>query len=381
MPTIVNSGKVDFFEVCQRAGKVLLLAPSSYLGNIYSPLIIAELTKRLPELEVIAADDLLFARNTAVNGFVNIIPTNQLKDGSYQGIPVVNCAYSLPTWLALKRISDEAKCQCFDLPELLYLLGIPLVYQQGVVTREQTLAHLDDFKRLQERFADDLSRKTLDAIIRMRMDGDRAALLNIICPGEQEYFSLFWCSEHPIRLTADEHYVDIGAYDGDTVKKFLAASRGEYASIHAFEPDPENFKSMVDALGDEPGRRISLHRRAVSDIDGFLTFAAKGTMGSRAEKGGNIQVQSIRLDDVLNEITLLKMDVEGHEPAVLRGGGRLIAKCRPRLAITCYHHALDLLDIVAAIDEIRPGACLRLRHYSMYFYDTILYVEWPDAGE
>ena len=92
-------------------------------------------------------------------------------------------------------------------------------------------------------------------------------------------------------------------------------------------------------------------------------------------EGGDIQVPSVRLDDVLEQITLLKMDVEGFEPHVLRGASELIDRCRPRMAIiTCYHQALDLLDIVGVADAIYPGTKLRLRHYSMYFYGTILYV-------
>lgn len=48
------------------------------------------------------------------------------------------------------------------------------------------------------------------------------------------------------------------------------------------------------------------------------------------------------------------------------------------MAITCYHHVQDLLDIVAAIDGIaaEPAAPAPL---PLYFYDTILYVDWPDA--
>ncbi|OPD87170.1 hypothetical protein AO956_32920 [Pseudomonas aeruginosa] len=39
----------------------------------------------------------------------------------------MNCAYSLSAWLTLDRLSSAAKCATLDLPELLYLLDIPLV--------------------------------------------------------------------------------------------------------------------------------------------------------------------------------------------------------------------------------------------------------------
>ncbi|MDF5980353.1 hypothetical protein P4114_30950 [Pseudomonas aeruginosa] len=45
-----------------------------------------------------------------------------------------------------------------------------------------------EFVSLRERLADEPSRKTLDAIMRLRLDGNRSALLDVVCPGEQEYF-------------------------------------------------------------------------------------------------------------------------------------------------------------------------------------------------
>lgn len=49
--------------------------------------------------------------------------------------------------------------------------------------------------------------------------------------------------------------------------------------------------------------------------------------------------------------------------------GELIRLYRPRMAITCYHHAPNLLDIVADLDPILPDSKLRLHHYLFYFCD------------
>ncbi|MCO2012608.1 FkbM family methyltransferase [Pseudomonas aeruginosa] len=369
--------QADFLSRCERSGYLLVLVPSSYLGGVFRSQVVAGLSQRLPEVRLIAVDDVLFASNSVPDGFDQVIPTAQLKEPCHAGKPAVNCAYSLPTWLTLDHLAKTAQCITLDLPELLYLLDIPLGYQTGALTRELAMQHHAEFVSLRERLADERSRKTLEAIMRLRLDGNRAALLDVLCPGEQEYFSLYRGPEHPIVLRSDEHYVDIGAYDGDTVKKFMLAARHEYASIHAFEPDPANYRLMHASLAGSVG--LHLHNQAVSDTGGHLAFAAHGTMGSRVEIDGTVQVPCVRLDDLLDVMTLLKMDVEGHEARVLRGAARLIDECRPRMAITCYHHVQDLLDIVAAIDGIAAGARLRLRHYSLYFYDTILYVDWPDA--
>lgn len=121
-----------------------------------------------------------------------------------------------------------------DLPQLLYFLYIPLVYQAGTTMRELTLENRAGFDALRDRLADALSRDTLDALLRLRMDGNRTALLDVICPAEQGYFSAYRTDTHPIRLDDNEHNFDIGAYDGHTVKKFISAARHRYAYIHAF---------------------------------------------------------------------------------------------------------------------------------------------------
>ena len=92
----------------------------------------------------------------------------------------MNCAYSLPTWLTLDHLAKTAQCITLDLPEL-YLLDIPLVYQTGALTRELAMQHHAEFVSLRERLADERSRKTLEAIMRLRLDGNRAALLDVLC--------------------------------------------------------------------------------------------------------------------------------------------------------------------------------------------------------
>lgn len=244
---MVDGGSIaqaDFLARCEQSGYLMLLVPSSYLGRIYRPHIASGLARRLPDVRLVAVDDVLFREGTTVDGFDEVIPTAHLSDPRHAGRPAVNCAYSLSAWLTLDRLSSAAKCATLDLPELLYLLDIPLVYQTGALTRELAVKYHAEFVSLRERLADEPSRKTLDAIMRLRLDGNRSALLDVVCPGEQEYFSLYRGAGHPIDLRTDEHYVDIGAFDGDTVKKFMLAARHRYASIHAFEPDPANYQRM-----------------------------------------------------------------------------------------------------------------------------------------
>lgn len=365
----------DVFDACQKAKKVLFLAPSSNLGSIYAESIIKILVDRIPAIEITAVDDLYLARPQLKHSFHEVISSEEFQtSGLYNSVPSVNFAFTLPTWLLFDQYATRAGTQNLDAPELMYALDVPLVYQTGATTNSLTQLRRDDFLKVRNRLQDEDSKRTFDAIMTLRVDGNRRALVDVIASGEQEYFSAYKSDTNPINLHEQEHYVDIGAYDGDTVKKFMIASRFKYGSIHAFEPDPLNFLALQTNIGPE-WSGIKLHNLAVSDSDTPLRFSAKGNMGSRIEKHGDIEIPCVRLDDVLTDLTLLKMDVEGFEANVLRGASKIIGEKRPRMAITCYHHAHDMLDIIEVLDEIYPNAKLKLRHHSFYFYDTIIYVE------
>ena len=47
-----------------------------------------------------------------------------------------------------------------------------------------------------------------------------------------------------LQVNQQEILVDMGAYNGDTIRQFLQYSYGKYKSIYALEPDGKNFKKL-----------------------------------------------------------------------------------------------------------------------------------------
>lgn len=120
---------------------------------------------------------------------------------------------------------------------------------------------------------------------------------------------------------------------------------------------------------------IFLHNAAVGERSGSIRFRETGTMGSHVDEvaGNSSDTRPVALDDVMDEVTFIKMDLEGYEQKALRGATRLIHDCRPRMTITAYHYADDLLDLWRLFEELASDYELRLRHHSCYYYDTIFY--------
>jgi hypothetical protein len=118
-------------------------------------------------------------------------------------------------------------------------------------------------------------------------------------------------------------YLDIGANIGNHAVYFdmLCPS----TSVEAFEPDRASFAILEENVRLNPLRHTSLHPVGLSDGPG--TASAK--LGSRTVEFETRTLDSYGFDGVM----LIKVDIEGMEPAFLRGALGTLARCRPRLFI------------------------------------------------
>jgi FkbM family methyltransferase len=142
--------------------------------------------------------------------------------------------------------------------------------------------------------------------------------------------------------------VDVGANIGEYTRKLAILT----TRVHAFEPIAE----LADFLSRTCPPNVTVHDLALSDHAGTAELKIPLDHGRRAYGLATLEarppadewticpVPLARLDDVLGadiEVGFLKVDVEGHELAVLRGAEQLIRRCRPTLLVECEerHHA------------------------------------------
>jgi FkbM family methyltransferase len=127
--------------------------------------------------------------------------------------------------------------------------------------------------------------------------------------------------------------LDVGANIGNHSVYF--ANFLTYGSIIAFEPVPENFDLLKRNL--RPYNNIGLVEYAVSNVTQTVEIARnRENMGAGEVRptGGDLEVQAISIDSIgLQAVTLIKIDVEWHEPQVLEGAQDTIYICRPLILI------------------------------------------------
>ena len=175
--------------------------------------------------------------------------------------------------------------------------------------------------------------------------------------------------QEPIRL------VDGGAYSGDTLQRLLEHGY-HFATIHAFEPDAENFKRLrITASAFGPETQISLWPCGVWSSMCRMSFSEGGNTSSKLSASGPSVVPVVALDDVLHgqPINLIKLDIEGAEPDALRGAQRLIEKYRPGLAVCLYHYPDHLWSIPLWVQELNLDYRLYYRAYAHNTFETVLY--------
>ncbi|WP_298832117.1 FkbM family methyltransferase [uncultured Piscinibacter sp.] len=125
--------------------------------------------------------------------------------------------------------------------------------------------------------------------------------------------------------------LDIGANIGNHALFFA----DHFAAVLAFEPNPRTYRLL--ALNAELRPNIRCWNFGLSDADGPARLAVTAdNLGMATLHGGAgavVDCELRRLDglDLLDgqRVALIKIDVEGHEAAVLRGAATLLARDRP----------------------------------------------------
>jgi FkbM family methyltransferase len=165
------------------------------------------------------------------------------------------------------------------------------------------------------------------------------------------------CVSETIQRLIDpgELVVDVGANVG-YMTSLAAARAGAGGRVMAFEPHPVLFEMLTANIARWNGAavaRVEPHQLALSDHAGtaelnaghsFHANMGLSSLETSAEATSEdvlVPVEVKRLDEVIGDerIGLMKIDVEGHEPGVLRGSQRLLESGLIRDVIFEDHHA------------------------------------------
>ena len=128
--------------------------------------------------------------------------------------------------------------------------------------------------------------------------------------------------------------IDIGANVG-YYSALTSDAVGPEGIVLAIEPDPESFKYLLKTIHASKFKNIRPFLKAASDHNNILPlFISKDNRGDNRlyktkQKRNSINVETIRVDELIieneiDQIDLIKIDVQGYEPKVIRGMQKII---------------------------------------------------------
>ena len=306
---------------------------------------------------VFASDE--FARGNLFHGFSVRKLSDTTAELGEDIVIVISFASQRPEVLA-KMYELDAKYDVVA-PDVPVVPG-PLFDEAFV--REHSAAMQECYDLL----ADERSREVFLDTVRFKLSG-RLKYLRNSESGKDEVF------ENILRPGADEHFSDLGAYNGDTIRELLHYTDGRFGSVTALEPDRRSFRKLNEWASANIEGDVTLVQAGAWDRDEIRCFSDQaGRQSHVANKGRETQMRA--LDSVLNgrPCTYLKMDVEGAEREAIAGARQTIECERPKLNIAAYHRSEDFFELPLLIHSLCKDYALYLRHHPYVpAWDTNLY--------
>lgn len=237
---------------------------------------------------------------------------------------------------------------------------------EGLFTYEYFLENRDKFEEVYDLLADDTSRKSYENIINFKISGNPKYLDLCTSPREEVYGDI-------IDLKDGEVFVDLGAYKGDTATEFVNACSEKgvrYDMIHAFEPNKKNFGKLQ--INTE-GFNIRCYNAAAYNSSGKVNFTANEGRMARISSKGEDMIDTLAVDDITDNATIIKLDVEGAEYEAICGASGNIRR-GAQVMCALYHRNEDMFRLPLLIHELAPELKLYIRH-ELYIpaWETNLY--------
>ncbi len=139
-------------------------------------------------------------------------------------------------------------------------------------------------------------------------------------------------------LNDHEVFVDVGAHQGEVVKRFLLEVGSSYQKIWLIEPDEENLRIAETVLLTVDSAKYRIVNCALADRTGrFGFYTGLGYASQLCSFASQLQ-ETTTLDALNIKASFIKLHIEGGELDALIGSKCTLAESRPILAITGYHN-------------------------------------------
>lgn len=195
----------------------------------------------------------------------------------------------------------------------------------------------------------------------------------MLCEDSGQYFSPSFMSFE------EEVFVDAGCLDLGTSLELTKYCR-QLKKVYAFEPDDNNYQNCMERKDAFSETDIEVFHCGTWSETATLHFSADTGGSSHICEDGETSIEVMSIDEAVggkDQVTFIKMDVEGAELESLKGARNTILRDKPKLAICIYHKPEDMVEIPLYIKKLVPEYRLYVRHHSNGPCETVLYAVMP----
>ncbi len=230
------------------------------------------------------------------------------------------------------------------------------VYGNGIANREFFERNKNRICDVYSLLADEKSKDVFFKFVNFEYSGSLDTLLSSESDKEEVFTDI-------LKLGKNENYLDLGAYNGDTIKEFLHFCGNEYGSITAVEPAPRNFKKLTEYTKEMSN--TTLVNKGIWSGKATMGFAGKGGRNSYLLKDAQVKTDTVSVDEISQSknITYLKADIEGAESEMLEGAENTLKRNKPKLNVAAYHRIEDIFILPEKILGINPEYKIYFRHH------------------
>lgn len=303
---------------------------------------------------VMASDE--FVRGQSFHGF-KVKKLSDIED-EFEDFNIALCFAS-----QLEDVMDNIKC--IAQKHRVLVPSVP-VFGEMLFDNQFINENIDKISTAYDLLADEHSRKVYKNILKFYYTGE-IELLDKITTDKDEAF------KNILKLGSNEVYVDLGAYNGDTIEEFLHYSDGDYRKIVAFEPNSKNFSKLKANC--KHLSNMDMWELGAYSHNTVLDFNNKaGRNSAISEVGTKTRVASVDCILCGMSATYIKADVEGADYEALLGMKNTVKNFKPKLNFSAYHRFEDIFRLVLLINELNPEYKIYLRHHPYIpAWDTNLY--------
>lgn len=294
-----------------------------------------------------------FASDGFVRGQVfhnkTVLSFSAIKEKYNEFIVVVSFGSSLPDVLNnIYTIASNHELYAPDVP----------VSGETLFTLDFYKEHFGEFEKSYNLLCDEESKQIYANIIRYKITGDIVHLRRAICDKG--------CEKEILDFDRYERFIDAGAYNGDTVRKFILDCKNAKSAI-ALEPDRRNWKKLCEYARHEQKIKVFPFNRGAWNKYEKMEFSVCGNRNSATGKQKRVKTEEVEMwpIDIMecHNIDYIKYDVEGAEKEAILGSIKTIRANSPDLLISIYHRSEDLFVLPLLVNELFPEYSLYLRRF------------------